>query len=167
LNETFVPNKSAHLKKWALNKPELNSFTSDINEETVIKIMSLDVEVNWKILLLLGIGVFAENNSSSYNEIIKELADTQKLYLIIANSDYIYGVNYQFCHLYLGKDMEITQEKILQSIGRVGRQNIQQTYSIRFRNENHFDLLFNENAEAPEKINMNILFTSKNIIWDE
>jgi len=167
LNETFVPNKSAHLKKWALNKPEMNSFTSDINEETVIKIMSLDVEVNWKILLLLGIGVFAENNSSSYNEIIKELADTQKLYLIIANSDYIYGVNYQFCHLYLGKDMEITQEKILQSIGRVGRQNIQQTYSIRFRNENHFDLLFHENAEAPEKTNMNILFTSKNIVWDE
>ena len=34
---------------------------------------------------------------------MKRLADEQKLYLIIASSDYIYGTNYQFCHGYLSK----------------------------------------------------------------
>ena len=31
-------------------------------------------------------------------DIMKKLAEEQKLYLIIASSDYIYGTNYQFCH---------------------------------------------------------------------
>jgi hypothetical protein len=166
LNETYIPNKIAHLKHWN-NFNLMNSFSSDINDETIIKIMSLDVEVNWKILLLLGIGVFAENNSPSYNEIIKELAETQRLYLIIANSDYIYGVNYQFCHAYIAKDMiNLTQEKIIQALGRVGRENIQQTYTIRFRNDKHIEMLFDENAYKPEVIIMNILFTKQNICWN-
>jgi hypothetical protein len=166
LNETYIPNKMAHLKHWN-NFNLMNSFTSDINDETIIKIMLLNVEVNWKILLLLGIGVFAENNSPSYNEIIKELAETQRLYLIIANSDYIYGVNYQFCHAYIAKDMiNLTQEKIIQALGRVGRENIQQTYTIRFRNDKDIEMLFDENAYKPEVINMNILFTKQNIYWN-
>ena len=36
---------------------------------------------------------------------MKKLAQNQKLYLIIASSDYIYGTNYQFCHGYLSKDL--------------------------------------------------------------
>lgn len=165
LNETFVPNKIEHLKKWNTHNI-FNSFTSDISDDIVIKIMSIDVEVNWKILLLLGIGVFAENNSTSYNEIIKELAESQKLYLIIANSDYIYGVNYQFCHTYIGKDMNMTQEKIIQALGRVGRGNIQQTYTIRFRNDSHLKMLFDENPYKPEVYNMNALMITKDIYWD-
>jgi hypothetical protein len=38
---------------------------------------------------------------------MKKLADEQKLYMIIASSDYIYGTNYQFCHGFLSKDLNL------------------------------------------------------------
>ena len=96
--------------------------------KTLEDIMILNVEESWKILLLMGIGVFMKKNTSNvdhvkYMEIMKKLAEQQKLYLIIASSDYIYGTNYQFCHGYLSKDLlNMTQEKQLQAFGRIGRQ---------------------------------------------
>ena len=116
----------------------------------------------------MGIGVFTNHNNITYNEIMKELAESQRLYLIISNSDYIYGTNYQFCHLYIGKDMKMmTQEKIIQAIGRAGRGNIQQNYSIRFRDNGNIKTLFSKHSYKPEVENMNILFTSKNIRYNE
>jgi hypothetical protein len=136
-----------------------NAFTSSIDEETVTKIMLLnDVESIWKILLLMGIGVFTTHTSIDYSEIMKKLADQQKLYMIIASSDYIYGTNYQFCHGYLSKDMVLTQEKIIQSMGRIGRNNIQQNYSIRFRDDSQIIKLFTPELNKIEVKNMNILF---------
>jgi hypothetical protein len=127
-----------------------------------------DVEDSWKILLLLGIGVFTQHKSSSYTEIMKTLADQQKLYLIIADSDYIYGTNYQFCHGYLSKDLELTQEKIIQALGRIGRNNIQQEYSARFRDNAQITTLFTRfnSEDKPEVINMNQLFNCKNVKWN-
>ena len=59
-----------------------------------------------------GIGVFLKHTNKKYMDIMKKLAEEQKLYLIIASSDYIYGTNYQFCHGYLSKDLSnMTQEK--------------------------------------------------------
>jgi hypothetical protein len=158
LNETFVPNKVLHIKKWASTKNK-NSYTSDIDEQTIIEIMMLkDVEDSWKVLLLMGIGVFTNHPSITYTEIIKKLANEQKLYMIIASSDYIYGTNYQFCHGYLSKDLSITQEKIIQSFGRIGRNNIQQEYTIRLRDDNQINKLFYKEINKPEVINMNKLF---------
>ena len=99
---------------------------------------------------------------------MKKLADKQKLYLIIADSDYIYGTNYQFCHGYLSKDLNLTQEKIIQALGRIGRNNIQQEYSARFRDDSQITTLFTRFTfeDKPEVINMNQLFNSKNIKWD-
>jgi len=160
LNETFVPNKPAHLKKWAENVENVSrAFTSDIDEETIVEIMLLkDVADSWKVLLLMGIGVFTNHPSIAYTEIMKRLADSQKLYMIIASSDYIYGTNYQFCHGYLSKDMVLTQEKIIQALGRIGRSNIQQNYSIRFRDDEQIHKLFYEETDKPEVRNMNLLF---------
>jgi hypothetical protein len=94
---------------------------------------------------------------------MKKLADTQRLYLIIADSDYIYGTNYQFCHGYLSKDLCLTQEKTLQALGRIGRNNIQQEYSIRFRDDSQIEILFRRfrTEEKLEVTNMNSLFNSK------
>ena len=130
--------------------------------------MLQDIEDSWKILLLLGIGVFTKHKSIEYTEIMKRLADTQKLFLIIADSDYIYGTNYQFCHGYLSKDLFLTQEKIIQALGRIGRNNIQQEYSARFRDDEHVKMLFRKTASEskPEVINMNKLFNSKKVVWD-
>ena len=97
---------------------------------------------------------------------MKTLADQQKLYMIIASSDYIYGTNYQFCHGYLSKDLCLTQEKIIQALGRVGRNNIQQTYSVRLRDDEQINKLFWEETNKPEVRNMNILFNSKNMGWN-
>ena len=164
LNEIFIPNKLLHKKKWAENINYDKSFTSDIDDETIISIMLLkNVDDSWKILLLLGIGVFTTHESIAYTEIMKKLADNQKLYMIIADSDYIYGTNYQFCHGYLSKDLLLTQEKITQSMGRIGRNNIQQQYSVRFRDDEHIKMLFKTYLpeDKPEVVNMNLLFNSR------
>lgn len=161
LNETFVPNKTLHLKKWAEALDTTASFTSDIAEETIVEIMLLkNVADSWKILLLMGIGVFTNHPDITYTEIMKKLADHQKLYMIIASSDYIYGTNYQFCHGYLSKDLTLTQEKMVQALGRIGRSNIQQTYSVRLRDDEQIKKLFYEELDKPEVRNMNALFGS-------
>ena len=164
LNEIFVPNKSAHKEKWADAVDSKCAFTCDIEESSIIEIMSLnDIDDSWKILLLMGIGVFANHSSIAYTEIMKKMADAQKLYIIIASSDYIYGTNYQFCHGYLSKDLTLTQEKIIQALGRIGRNNIQQEYSIRFRDDEQIQKLFYAELNKPEVINMNILFNTRDI----
>ena len=161
LDEIFVPNKVAHAERWAEDPDNAKGFTSDINNDIICQIMAIDgVNDTWKILLLMGIGVFANHNSQSYTEIMKRMADEQRLYLIIASSDYIYGTNYQFCHGYLGKDVILTQQKAIQSIGRIGRNNIQQSYSVRLRDDAQASLLLLPSINNIEVINMSRLFTT-------
>ena len=106
-----------------------------------------------------GIGVFANHVNANYVEIMKMLADEKKLFIIVATTDYIYGTNYQFCHGYLSKDLQnMTQEKLIQALGRVGRKNIQKSYSIRLRNNNIVEKLFMEEENKIEVRNMNRLF---------
>ena len=124
LESEFIPNSSDHLKKYDKSSWVKKAFGSDIEETIVEKIMLLEVEAIWKILLLMGIGVFAKHKCRDYVAIMKELAQNQQLYLIIASTDYIYGTNYQFCHGYIGKDLiNLTQEKMIQAMGRIGRKN--------------------------------------------
>ena len=171
LNDTFVPNKMHHIKKWAESvgvDTTARAFTSNIEESVINDIMLLNgIEDTWKILLMMGIGVFINHENIRYTEIMKKMADEQKLYLIIASSDYIYGTNYQFCHGYISKGMNLTQEKIIQAMGRIGRNNIQQTYSLRFRDDEQIMKIFTANAEKPEIINMNLLFNSNKVIWKD
>jgi hypothetical protein len=115
----------------------------------------------------MGIGVFINHENITYTEIMKKLADEQKLYVIIASSDYIYGTNYQFCHGYLSKDLDLTQEKIIQGMGRIGRNNIQQTYTVRFRDDAQIRKLFTSDTEKPEIINMNKLFNCNNVRYED
>jgi len=168
LNDTFVPNKKMHLDKWAEEVEKKGAFTSNIDENIVCDIMALNgVENSWKVLLMMGIGVFINHENITYTEIMKRLADEQKLYMIIASSDYIYGTNYQFCHGYLSKDLDLTQEKIVQAMGRIGRNNIQQTYTIRFRDDRQILKLFTSETDKPEIINMNKLFNTRKLIWQD
>jgi len=62
----------------------------------------------------------------------------------------------------------LTQEKIIQALGRIGRNNIQQEYSARFRDDDQIATLFTrfESTAKPEVINMNILFNSRNVKWN-
>jgi hypothetical protein len=159
LNDLFIPNKKEHLNKWASDKKLSNPFTSNVSEPLVIKIMNLNnVDDIWKILLLMGIGVFVEHENGDYTQIMKDLAMNQHLYMIIASSNYIYGTNYQFCHGYIGKDLEnMTQEKTIQALGRIGRSNYQQKYSIRFRDDDLIKKIFLNDTNKPEVLNMNKL----------
>lgn len=166
LNDTFIPNKKMHIDKWAEGLDTSSAFTSNIDEHIVSDIMALNgVDDSWKVLLMMGIGVFINHDNITYTEIMKKLADEQKLYMIIASSDYIYGTNYQFCHCYLSKDLNLTQEKIIQAMGRIGRSNIQQTYTIRFRDDQQILKLFTSETDKPEIINMNRLFNTHKVIW--
>ena len=160
LNNIFIPNKFEHINKWAKDMETKKCFTSNIEEVTIIRIMSLNVEYSWKVLLLIGIGVFATHNDPDYTEIMKQLATEQKLFLIIADSDYIYGTNYQFCHGYLSKDLLMTQDKTIQAMGRIGRNAMNSEYSIRFRKQEQIDTLFYPDLHRPEVENMRKLFQS-------
>ena len=168
LNDTFIPNTKNHLEKWCDGLDFKGAFTSNIEEQTVSDIMSLKgVDNLWKVLLMMGIGVFINHENITYTEIMKKLADEQKLYMIIASSDYIYGTNYQFCHGFLSKDLDLTQEKVIQAMGRIGRNNIQQTYTVRFRDDEQILKLFTSETEKPEIINMNRLFNTHNVLWQD
>ena len=184
LNPKYVPNTKEHLQKYASaalsaalsaagtsaalsaagtsaenKKPQ---FTCDISEYMVEQIMLVDdVSDMWKLLLLMGIGVFAIHKSDRYTEIMKTLAQEQKLFVIIASTDYIYGTNYQFCHGYISKDLDnMSQEKCIQAMGRVGRNKLQQDYTIRFRDNDLIMKLFKKEENKPEVQNMNVLFSS-------
>ena len=182
LNEIFIPNTDEHYQYWS-NRSDKQSkkhlvdatgsrFSSDVDTDTVEQIMLLPIDNSWKLLLLMGIGVITNPHEidgagagagTQYNDIMKTLAQNQKLYLIIASSDYIYGTNYQFCHGYIGKDLSgMTQEKTVQAMGRVGRNALQQNYTIRFRDDALIKKLFMSVSanDKLEVINMNRLFTS-------
>jgi hypothetical protein len=165
LHDLFIPNRPAHLEKWCKDKDneDVNKkpWSCDIQDSYVEKIMLLPIESHWKILLLMGIGAITDHKNAAYNEIMKELAQDQKLFLIIASSDYIYGTNYQFCHGYIGRDLhDMTQEKTIQAMGRVGRNSIQQDYTIRFRDDGLIQKLFLPSTNKLEADNMNRLFSS-------
>ena len=161
LTECYIPNKKDHSMKWDYEYTG-DVFTSDIQSETVEKILLLDdVDDIWKILLLMGIGVFANHENKNYVEIMKLLSQEQKLFMIIASTDYIYGTNYQFCHGYIGKDLGgLTQEKTIQALGRIGRSKIQQKYTLRFRDDDLVKKVFISQDYKPEVNNINKLLIS-------
>lgn len=170
IDDTFVPNTLDHLNKWAPKTLERISHsagggrpcTSVIDSETVIKVMQLSEVDNYlKVLLLIGIGVLMPNAKAEYTEIVKQLADSQKLYLILANGDYVYGTNYQHCHGYIAKDAQLSQEKSMQGIGRIGRMRMQQDYTVRFRDMNGIRVIFQyiPPEDKPEVVHMNALFS--------
>ena len=161
LESSFIPNTIQHQEKWCLNQPQIkNAFIPDIEENVVKDIMGLDVNNQMKLLLLLGIGMFVNEPNIRYMEIMKKQAQEQKLYIIIADSDYIYGTNYQFCHGFVGKGLtNMTQQKTIQSMGRIGRNNIQQEYTVRFRDDTIITKLFKPTTDNNiEALNMSRLF---------
>ena len=163
LHELFVPNRLEHLKRWTDRTAISNEFTSFVEDEIVGKIMLLNVASHWKLLLLMGIGAITNATDQKYTDIMKTLAKHQKLYLIITATDYIYGTNYQFCHGYIGKDLEgMTQEKAIQSMGRIGRGAIQQDYTIRVRHDAIIRHIFTalRSDDKPEVCAMNRLFVT-------
>lgn len=161
LDTVYVPNTKDHLYKFAEKIQGGKPFTCDISEYNVEQIMLIDdIADYWKLLLLMGIGVFSSTHQSDrYTEIMKTLSQEQKLFMLIASSDYIYGTNYQFCHGYISKDLEeMSQEKCIQSMGRIGRNKLQHEYSIRFRENALIRKLFQSDTDKPESKNMNKLF---------
>jgi|UniRef100_A0A6C0INY0 hypothetical protein len=162
MDAKFIPNSVTHQHLWTpTGEVYENAYISSIGEEMTKKIMALPVENYCKVLLLLGIGLFSTHNNKDYVEVIKQLAEDQRLFIIIASSDYIYGTNYQFCHGFLGKDLQnLTQQKIVQAMGRIGRNNIQQQYTIRFRENAMIRKVFTKQSINVEATNLQKLFSS-------
>ena len=176
LDNIYKPNTRSHYKKWCL-EPELtyedsDIFSSSLSDEDIKEIIELyNIKTLYKLMMMMGIGVFSnsimketenknvQEDNNKYIETMKGLAEQKSLYLIIANSDYIYGTNYQFSHCYLSKDMKnLTQEKIIQCIGRIGRQEKNKHFSFRFRTQEHIDTFYSVVENSIEAENMNRLF---------
>ena len=161
LDKKYIPNEIDHQNVWH-STVKNNAYKPNISDDDVCEIMALDVSNEKKLLLLLGIGMFADENTVNprYMEIMKRLAYEQHLYLILASSDYIYGTNYQFCHGFIGKDLKnMTQQKTIQAMGRIGRNKMQQEYTIRFRDDEMLYQLFKTPVENKEANIMNRLFS--------
>jgi hypothetical protein len=161
LENQYIPNTRTHQEIWNTSGTFVpNAFVPNVDESVVKEVMELNVSVQKKILLLMGIGVFSISEDSKYMDCMKKLCFEQKLYLIVANSDFIYGINYQLCHAFFGKDimLSLTQQKIIQAIGRVGRGNVQQEYTVRIRDDNVFRKLFLPCERNIEAENMCRLF---------
>ena len=58
------------------------------------------------------------------------------------------------------------QEKIIQAMGRVGRNKISDEYTIRLRDNNLIFKIFNKEEEKIEVINMQKLFNSEEKLED-
>jgi hypothetical protein len=167
LDAAYIPNTSQHQRIWRKDDENSSSaFIPTVDEDSIRDIMSLDVTDQMKLLLLLGIGTFTRDAEIAaagylaYMEVMKRLAYKQQLYLILASSDYIYGTNYQFCHGFIGKDLlNMTQQKTIQAMGRIGRNQIQQEYTIRFRDDDMILNLFQTPAVNKEADIMNRLFS--------
>ena len=135
LEPVYVPNTTFHQQIWTDVVVD-SAFVPSIDQDTIKQIMELVIDDRLKVLLLLGIGSFEIQENTAYTEIVKRLANNKQLLMIIASSDYIYGTNYQFCHELIGKDLtNMSQQKTIQALGRVGRNNIQQEYTARFRED--------------------------------
>jgi hypothetical protein len=162
LNSNYIPNTTDHQEKWTPDKKvRKNAFRSDISEKHVKDIMEMYIPVAYKVLILMGVGVLIRQEVKEYEELVKQLADEQKLFLILTSSDYIYGTNYQFCHGFVGKDLQnMTPQKTLQTMGRIGRNKHQQDYTIRFRDNSMIHSLFQKQTINVEADNMNRLFRS-------
>ena len=110
---------------------------------------------------------FDNNLDIRYLEIMKELAYEQKLYIIIASTDYIYGTNYQFCHGYIGKDLNnLSNEKIIQVLGRVGRTKTTYNYSFRLRDKSLCKKIFFPNPLNKEFDKFQVLKNKDPLISD-
>jgi hypothetical protein len=159
MNRRYIPNTEQHMERFhkTVDSP-LNKFSSRVMEKDVEMIMAIDdLDDVYKMLLIAGIGVFKENMSTDYLEIMKRLAYNQALFMIIAGGDYIYGTNYQFCHGYI--DDAMTQEKLIQAFGRIGRTNNQLDYSIRLTDNRTISKILKHEPNKREVINMNRLFS--------
>jgi hypothetical protein len=157
----YIPNTQQHQQIWVGDNAVPNAFMPRISDNIVIEIMTLDVSNDQKLLLLLGIGMFLREDTANprYLEVMKRLAYDQCLFLIIASSDYIYGTNYQFCHGFISDDLtNMTQQKTIQALGRIGRNQTQQEYTVRFRQDDTLKQLFHPPHDNKEARIMNQLF---------
>lgn len=143
LPDKFIPNTYAHLERFKHLDKLGTAFTAELDPAILEKVLVLQVDTAWKVLLMMGIAVFSTDVHPKYLEIVKDLTAKEKMYAVFATKDFIFGTNYQFANLYIGKDLlsKITQEKIIQVAGRVGRGK-QVPYSIRLRDEMFITKLF-------------------------
>ena len=79
LDEVYMPNKLNHLRKWTEKTVIDREFSCDIDPNDVERIMLMEVKNTWKILLLMGIGVFTNNHDNNYTEIMKQLEEDEEL----------------------------------------------------------------------------------------
>ena len=81
----FVPNTFEHLKLWNKLDKQEQVFTSSIDDEVIRKIMLLDVDRKWKLLLMMGIGVFIENSCKDYTQLCLIWINTK----VVLNNSFI------------------------------------------------------------------------------
>ena len=160
LESEYIPNTTPHQMKWTAQVAD-TAFCPTITEEAIKEIMGLFIDNSFKLLMLLGIGVFIKDVDPKYLELMKRLASNQDLFIIIASSDFVFGTNYNFCHGFIAKDMKnMTQAKTIQCLGRIGRSGIQSTYTVRFRDDGFISQLFKKPEVNLEAVNMSRLFSS-------
>jgi hypothetical protein len=159
LPDSYIPNRLDHLRKYSKEHHLDTAYTSDVDPKMVERILVTNVDQSYKLLAMIGFGVLDETLDTKYLDTIKQLIIEKKLCMVIAKKEFIYGTNYPFANLYVAKDMVpiLTQEMLIQTMGRVGRWE-QVPYTIRCRDNEIVKLLFLPSTNHPEVENMCKLF---------
>lgn len=113
----------------------VQGYVPRIGKQVSEDVMKCEVPPDYKLCLLMGIGILDDVDDVKYRELIKDLADKEALRFIIAKPVFGTGMNYQFHHLYVAPDLVLTLNSALQLFGRVDRGKVQQRSSIRMQGE--------------------------------
>ena len=121
-----------------------------------------DIDNHWKLLLMMGIGVFAAQDSDRYTEIMKKLAQEpetlpnncfDRLHFMGQTINSVMAT-YQLI------SRAMSQKRLFRLWVVLAETNFEFDYTIRFRNDAILKKLFEYDADKPEVRNMRVLFNS-------
>ena len=159
----YIPNTKSHFERFhSTDFHNSNAFSSSLDDDSNRLIMNLDIDPNssWHFYWVLGYfwtrKIFDEQDYTIYQTQLKSWQNLDDFSLSL-QTPITYSESIINSHCYLGKDIKnITHEKIIQSIGRVGRKSQNSVFTFRFRNKEHINKFF-DLSSGIETTNMNRL----------
>ena len=158
LPECYIPNTEAHKRRFG----NTAGFCSNIDADAAATVLAIEgLPDNYSILFLMGIGVMSHAHPE-YLALVKSMLDENKLFMVVADQDFLWGTNFDFRYMIVAADLcangvhKLTPDMLQQMLGRVGRNG--QNATVYSRIPNIGQLLFCPPAVKAEQTKLNQLF---------
>jgi hypothetical protein len=160
LPEAYIPNTEAHKRRFG----NTAGFCSNIDADAAATVLAIEgLPDNYSILFLMGIGVMSHAHPE-YLALVKSMLDENRLYMVVADQDFLWGTNFDFRYMIVAADLcvngahKLTPDMLQQMLGRVGRNGKNATVYSRIPNIGQ--LLFCPPEIKVEQTKLNQLFLS-------